>query len=755
MQKSYKLFNEITKNNDYVKEDDVMQSLYEGLYSLPTNLNDDQLEELKDNISRINNKVPLYDVYTQNLYLVDRNKTYNAVFKNFFRFPTNKLINHLLERQKYLKQYLRSNNDSLLARENRKITLIKKFMSNFNNNTLLKTYINVLYDVDFAGRNISLCRNPSFIPAFRHIRPYFTKKEQECIGLNNRIINESDNNLSDIQLRKICSFIGDYVLDANNIISHHNYIIKNNLTGIVQYYSMQGSYILNEYLRNESVDTSDYYDNIIKILSDAISNAPKFNKDIYVYRFIEEDYIGNIIIGGTYTNNSFMSCTRDPFYKIDTKNNTFGWKLLKIKIPKEFSALCIETVSQFPQEQEILLPPGTVLKLQSKNNKNVYYHPNKKVQDKIDTIYEFVIVDEPKEYKIKSNIKEDIPQFDFDIKHKMTKNNSYSNRDTIIHFIIDNTNSFNLFKCKIGKKDYIMIAEEYDSTSTYKPFYANHTDNGFCIYALDDKTHSLLFNLEIAEYIMYINYNVKYDNVKTLEKINMVDFIDFICRVSLYFNTQKVVYYCDYVYCNSIITNSVDTLTVNISSAYCYDVYNYLTNGKKKFSSIKGDFKPLPIFTYEMLDLLNNIKVKDLKTFTKKINNIRDNRIYYLYNDFRHANPDKIYCSDYLLWLINNKCGFVDDFVWCLSEIEDYQQVNPFINDYYIFYPINYMIDKGLIKSNPYVNIYSRENTLNNTNRFSGKNINRFIVTDDDVYRRKNKLKQDDNFVSMTYLYDN
>ena len=41
------------------------------------------------------------------------------------------------------------------------------------------------------------------------------------------------------------------------------------------------AYILNEYLRNESVDTSDYYDNIIKILSDAISNAPKFNKDIY------------------------------------------------------------------------------------------------------------------------------------------------------------------------------------------------------------------------------------------------------------------------------------------------------------------------------------------------------------------------------------------------------------------------------------------------------------------------------------------
>ena len=65
---------------------------------------------------------------------------------------------------------------------------------------------------------------------------------------------------------------------------------------------------------------------------------------------------------------------------------------MNIELPKEFSILCIETVSQFPSEQEVILPPNTILKLQSKNNKNIYYHPNKNVQDKLNTVYEFVVV---------------------------------------------------------------------------------------------------------------------------------------------------------------------------------------------------------------------------------------------------------------------------------------------------------------------------------------------------------------------------
>lgn len=757
MQKSYQLFNNETRHEEYVKEEDVMNGLYIGKYSLPP-LFDDELFELKEDLSKIDNKIPLYDVYTENLYLIERNKIFDAVFKDYYRFPTNKLINQLLEKQKENKKYLAKKKDVLVKRENEKITLIKKFMDNFNNNTLLKTYINALYDTDILGKSITLCRNPSFIPAFKHIRPYFTKKEQECAGLNNKIIDKDERNkeLPDNKLRDICHFLSNYVLDADNLVRHHNYIIENNLTGIIQYYSMQGSYTLNEYLRNESIDTSTYFDNITKILSDAICNAPKFDKDIYIYRFIADDYVDNIKIGGTFSDKGFMSCSRNQFYKMNTKNDTFGWNLMKIKIPKEFSVLCIETVSQFPSEQEVILPPNTVLKLQSKNNKNIYYHPSKEVQEKINAIYEFIVVEEPKKYTINKKImKEEIPIFNFDIlsesKIKGKKLNTYSNRDTIIHFIINNTNSFNLFKSKIGDNYYTMIAEEYNSLSTYKPFYAKQTDNGFCIYSLDNKTNSFLFCLEITENKMYVNYNVKYDNDKMVKMITNDDFIDFLCRVSLYFNVQKIIYYCDYIYCNSIINDTKDSSSVNISSAYCNDIYSYLKKGIKKFKFIDSNFKPTPAFTYEMLDILKDVNVKDI--LFKKTNKQRDNKVYYIFHEEYMVNKNhKNNCRDFLIWLIENKCGYVDDFISCLSIIDEYKVFNPFFNDYYIFYPIEYMIESRIIKQNPYVNIYSREEIFDDINRFAGKRITRFKQSGE-KYRRKNNLVLDDSYVSLLYLY--
>ena len=52
------------------------------------------------------------------------------------------------------------------------------------------------------------------------------------------------NNISDNKISNICSYLKKYILDASDIVKHHNYIIEHNLTGIIQYYSMQGSYIL-------------------------------------------------------------------------------------------------------------------------------------------------------------------------------------------------------------------------------------------------------------------------------------------------------------------------------------------------------------------------------------------------------------------------------------------------------------------------------------------------------------------------------
>ena len=262
----------------------------------------------------------------------------------------------------------------------------------------------------------------------------------------------------------------------------------------------------------------------------------------------------------------------------------------------------------------------------------------------------------------------------------------------------------------------------------------------------------MLFNMEICENMMYINYNVKYDNMKLLNEININDFIDFICKVSLYFNIQKVIYYCDYVYCDSIIDDIKDSATVNIASSYCYDIYKYLKSGYKKFT-MHNDFKPVPAFTYEMLDLLENVNVDDI--LKKKTSTQRDNKLYYIYHgDYLSNKNNKRNCKDFFIWLVENKCGYIDDYITSLSTITDFKDINPFTNDYYIFYPIEYLINEGKIKQNPYMNIYSRDEIANDINKFINKRIQRFRVNNDDSYKRKNKFALNEGKLSLLYLYD-
>ena len=114
----YILYN-IKKNNlDFVKESDVMNNLYYLKMIIPTkkiienhikenknsNINnyfkkkdiDLELKKLKDNISRIEGDIPLYDINYNNLYLINKYNIYNRVVKNNYRFPDNNLIKKII-----------------------------------------------------------------------------------------------------------------------------------------------------------------------------------------------------------------------------------------------------------------------------------------------------------------------------------------------------------------------------------------------------------------------------------------------------------------------------------------------------------------------------------------------------------------------------------------------------------------------------------------------------------------------------------
>jgi hypothetical protein len=150
------------------------------------------------------------------------------------------------------------------------------------------------------------------------------------------------------------------------LINHQNYIVENDMVGLVQYYTIQGSYFMNQYMRNMTryEYKNEYLEENIKKMWKLVLNAPKFDNEYILYRFVETDeYISNLKIGDIYMDNGFMSTTRDPFYRNDLYK--FGFILIKIKIPKGIKGvgLCLEMLSHFPEEEEIILPPLTELKL--------------------------------------------------------------------------------------------------------------------------------------------------------------------------------------------------------------------------------------------------------------------------------------------------------------------------------------------------------------------------------------------------------
>lgn len=97
-------------------------------------------------------------------------------------------------------------------------------------------------------------------------------------------------------------------------------------------------------------------------------------------------------IGDIFTDNGFLSTTRNPFYT--NFGQHFGHVLVKIKIPANAKgvALCIETVSNFAEEEEIIFAPGTKFKLVSKDKKVTYYHTNQQFNEQVFIKYEFEYV---------------------------------------------------------------------------------------------------------------------------------------------------------------------------------------------------------------------------------------------------------------------------------------------------------------------------------------------------------------------------
>jgi len=433
-----------------------------------------------------------------------------------------------------------------------------------------------------------------------------------------------------------------------------------------------------------------------------ILGAPEFDKQYIVYRFVQtDDFLLSYKIGDIYTEKGFMSTTRDPFYK--QKDYEFGWILIKIKLPKKVKgcALCIEPMSFFKDEQEIILPPNSRLKLLRKDEKNIYYHTDKKISDKIRTMYEFeyignspVIMPERPKYLIED------PIIDF---LKIKKISSITIEEKIHYFINNYVNTMNYFSSIVGDKKLDIKSEWYDSSTVYRDYYATQTKNGYSMYSLYN--NHLLFMIEIGEQYnnpyMYVNYHIKYSTLERDKIIGSENFLKFISSVSYYFDVPNVILYTDYISCDYMSPIDEDRKYAKFyGGTYCVDFYEYLKNGKKKYSDIGVlNMELIPKFKYHQLDVLRELKPEDVLT---RIDERKTNdRLYQLYKKiYKTMIPDiNDNIANFYIWINENYCYILGSLINKFNKITKYGNDNPFQYDYYIFNSLAFLYNRGLISS--------------------------------------------------------
>lgn len=574
--------------DDTIKKVPISTALFEIYYlryRVPTNaelkLNGIKrtTDEIKKIISTNENYIPLYDAYTFNIYIVQKRNVYIRVVNHDYRFPdeliTKSIIATKENKLSILKKKPELEDDKVFIRSIRKANLMLEFMDQFDKDLLYNTYLNVFYRyAPEIGNATYTCIRRSFIPHKGHLRPYYTKDEIIKLGMNMELIKippkmayvDFKDGLTRDDYLKICSQIQLNDVSAEILIQHQNYIVENDLVGLIQYYTIQGSYFMNQYLRGMTKYEyqNEYLEDNIEKLWHLVVHAPPFDNDYILYRFVSTDnYLRNLKVGDTFTDRGFTSTTRDPFYRNDLYK--FGFILIKIKIPKGVTGvgLCLETISHFPQEEEIILPPESVLKLVSKDDDCEYYHPDETFVSNVKTRYEFEWIGNN---EIRFQKRKSLPQesktkvIDFLTLEKIRTVTVKEKIDFITKKYFD---PMSRIKCKIGENDFYVVGEWYDSTGSYEEMYSIKTSEGFSLYSIHNGY--ILFMIEIGEVSGYsqmkINYYTKYSRLNRRNIMGDDNFIKFISSIAFYFDIPNVTIYADYMSCDKPSQSDTDTDT--------------------------------------------------------------------------------------------------------------------------------------------------------------------------------------------------
>lgn len=648
------LINTRNGKKTFVQDPDIVYGLYHFLYKLDNTLSQEKQEEQKKYISKLKYQIALYDIKSDNLYLIDKSEVYNKVFNENYRFITKKYLDDFISKRKDLLNEKYKNHPFKSNHEN-KYEYFIAFLKNFDLDIYFNTYIEVLYNIDIKGEELTLKERPSYAPMkiLNHISPYYKKSEIVYYGLNNNIIKSPI--VSNEEINMIYNELKNYEFSFSLLLDHYNFIVENNVFELIQYYSLQSYKTINGYLRFSESKNNYLLNKLINKINNVIYNvntkSTKFNNDFYVYRFVEDDsYIKDLDINDIFTEKGFLSTTRNPFYK-QKSDSSFGWTLLKIKVPKDYYFLCIETVSMLPYEEEVIFPTNTKMKLVNRDYNCDYYHTDPNVQKKIKKKYEFEIIKDEEQMEI-------LPE-------KKIENQKDNNI-----FIYENIESY---------------CVKSNTLYGYEDFYVYKNNDGKVFYCFNDI--NILAIIEVYNNIAYINFTFQekgkttyiFDYFKSFDEFT--DFIEFINQ-NYDLNILKIELAGGYINCNK--KKSLNYYYKG--GVFCYEIYYYLgfkdnsfyLNSKFINPNIEfGEFKKL--YNYKISDIIQKIDSSGRYT-----------EIYYLLNSIYLKQNNKDNIIDFYLYLVENCCYFIETLKSMIQEYFNEREIK--INQN-IFKKLYFIID--------------------------------------------------------------
>jgi hypothetical protein len=711
-----------------VDEEFILHELYYNLGILDSSkYTENNFLHAKIELSRIDKLIPLFDIFSKNLYLIEASNVYSRVIFYHYRLPNKNIIKILTNTLNKISKSNKLSNSSYTEKLKKNLN----FISNYDLDTLSQTYYKVFYLYQPMTSDLTTCIKPSFIP-FITSKPYYTKSELVNLGLNMEIKID----LKTIDSDSICQLISINEITSKEILEHQIYIKENIAKAYIQLYSLLGSYYWNYYIRNECFKDL-FVEKQIDNLHSIISKAPEFDKDYWLYRFISSDnYLSHLIPGDIYEEKSFISTTRNPFY--DPKNNLFGFILIKIKIPKhvEGIGLCIESYSLFQSEEEVLLNPG-VLKLISIKENYHYYHPNPNASKRIKKLYTFDYIKAIKSppssvaVKYKMNL-EPIPKINWLDAHSAEGDDFISKVYYFYRIVLPVYNNKRYFYSDIGSQTYLFQAFYLDDNPVYEKYFflQNKSKVGS-----KDEIYFVLQNENTGEIVLFIelrdtisvNYISRFLGSKNI--FNDDDFIKFISSMAHYFSIDSVIIHNTYssydkissnllkIYDDNIIDDSnPDNHTISLFSGdfkyWNVDFINFIENKTPRYKLIPGVEFNLKKHHIQFMDMIN---AKDIFTSTEKtplfsiLNKLEKTPLKEEFNCSSNQNSPKVTCKSkskikltdfylyihynffYLLDELNHLIAFYNNDIFITSDS------NPWLNSYFILNSEEYLYNKSII----------------------------------------------------------